>query len=57
MLKGSALQRLQETRQRRDELLRLNGGLYYRSYFALARRYLLRAHDVAVHPTGRVPSA
>jgi fatty acid desaturase len=44
-------------RQRRDELLRLNGGLYYRSYFALARRYLLRAHDVAVHPTGRVPSA
>ncbi len=42
-------------RRRREELLRLNNGLLYRTYFDVARRYLLKPHDVAVHPTGRVP--
>lgn len=42
-------------RVRREELLRMNGGLLYRTYFDVARRYLLKAHDAAVHPTGRAP--
>jgi fatty acid desaturase len=42
-------------RRRRDELLRLNNGLLYRTYFDVARRYLVKPHDVAVHPAGRVP--
>jgi fatty acid desaturase len=44
-------------RQRRSELLQLNNGLLYRTYFDVARRYLFKPHDVAVHPTGRVPRA
>jgi fatty acid desaturase len=42
-------------RERREELLRLNNGLLYRTYFDVARRYLFKPHDVTVHPTGRVP--
>jgi fatty acid desaturase len=42
-------------RRRREELLRMNGGLLYRTYFDVARRYLLTPHDTAVHPTDRVP--
>jgi fatty acid desaturase len=39
----------------RERLLAENGGLLYRSYFDVARRYLFRPHDVMMHPTGRVP--
>jgi fatty acid desaturase len=39
----------------RDRLIEENGGLVYRTYFDLARRYLFRPHDQLVHPTGRVP--
>jgi fatty acid desaturase len=42
-------------RERREELLWLNNGLLYRTYFDVAQRYLFRAHDVTVHPAGRVP--
>jgi fatty acid desaturase len=43
-------------RRERDRLLALNGGLVYKSYFDVARRYLFRVHDVMTHPTGRVPA-
>ena len=39
----------------RDRLIAENGGLVYRTYFAVARRYLFRAHDAPLHPTDRVP--
>ncbi len=42
-------------RRERERLLALNGGLVYRSYFEVARRYLFRVHDVLPHPAGRVP--
>jgi fatty acid desaturase len=42
-------------RVRREQLVRDNGGLVYASYLDVARRYLFRPHDVAVHPTGGVP--
>lgn len=42
-------------RQIRDELIAANGGLVYSSYFDVARRYLLRAHDAIEHPTDGVP--
>jgi fatty acid desaturase len=42
-------------RRERARLLAINGGLVYRSYFDVARRYLFRVHDVLPHPTGRVP--
>jgi fatty acid desaturase len=42
-------------RANRERLIAANGGLVYRSYFAVARRYLFRAHDVLAHPTERVP--
>lgn len=42
-------------RRERARLLAENGGLVYRTYFDVARRYLLRRHDTAEHPTGRVP--
>jgi fatty acid desaturase len=44
-------------RYRRDRarVLAANGGLVYRTYFEVARRFLFRAHDVIEHPTGRVP--
>ena len=39
----------------RDRLIAENGGLVYRTYFDVARRFLFRAHDAPQHPTGRVP--
>jgi fatty acid desaturase len=44
-------------RQIRARLIAENGGLVYRSYFDVARRFLFRAHDAVPHPTGRVPLA
>jgi fatty acid desaturase len=44
-------------RRERARLLAENGGLVYHTYFDVARRYLLRCHDTAQHPTGRVPLA
>ena len=43
-------------RQERERLIAENGGLVYRTYFDVARRYFLRRHDVLQHPTGRVPT-
>ena len=40
----------------RARLIAANGGLVYRTYFDVARRYLWRTHDVIVHPTNRVPA-
>jgi fatty acid desaturase len=40
----------------RERLIAANGGLVYRTYFDVARRYLFRSHDVLLHPTGRVPA-
>ena len=37
-------------RLNRTALITHNGGLVYRSYFEVARRYLLTPHDRAVHP-------
>jgi fatty acid desaturase len=42
-------------RLQRERLLRENGGLVYRTYFEVARRFLFRAHDAPVHPMNRVP--
>jgi fatty acid desaturase len=44
-------------RQARERLIAENGGLVYDSYLDVARRYLFRAHDVPLHPMGRVPRA
>jgi len=44
-------------RQERERLIAENGGLVYRTYFEVARRYLFRRHDVLQHPTGRAPTA
>lgn len=41
----------------RARLIAANGGLVYRSYFDVARRFLFRAHDRPQHPSGRVPHA
>jgi len=43
-------------RQIRERLIAENGGLVYRTYFAVARRYLFRTHDALEHPSGRVPT-
>lgn len=43
-------------RQERERLIADNGGLVYRTYFDVARRYLFRSHHVLLHPTGRVPA-
>jgi fatty acid desaturase len=40
-------------RLNRAALIERNGGLVYRSYFDVARRYLLTPHDEAVHPDWR----
>jgi fatty acid desaturase len=42
-------------RLNRSALIERNGGLVYRSYLDVARRYLLKSHDGPVHPewTGR----
>jgi fatty acid desaturase len=37
-------------RAHRDQILRANGGLLYRGYGEIARRYGLRAHDALIHP-------
>ena len=42
-------------RRERKRLIAENGGLVYRTYFDVARRYLFRPHDSASHPSGRVP--
>ena len=44
-------------REERERLIAENGGLVYRTYFDVARRYLFRHHHVLQHPTGRVPVA
>lgn len=40
--------------ENRERLVRENGGLVYDGYLDVARRFLLRSHDGAVHPLGRV---
>lgn len=42
-------------REQRERLIRENGGLVYATYFDVARRFLFKAHDTLLHPTGRVP--
>ncbi|MBS0373095.1 MAG: fatty acid desaturase [Proteobacteria bacterium] len=42
-------------RELRESLIAKNGGLVYRSYVEIATRFLWRAHDAPVHPTGGVP--
>ncbi len=42
-------------REQRQRLIAENGGLVYRGYFDVARRFLLRPHDSLPHPTGRAP--
>jgi fatty acid desaturase len=42
-------------RAERERLIAQNGGLVYRSYFDVTRRFLFRAHDVLPHPAGRAP--
>jgi fatty acid desaturase len=44
-------------RRERARLIAENGGLVYRTYFDVARRFLFRSHDVLAHPLGRVPAA
>lgn len=41
-------------RANRDGLLACNGGLLYRGYADVLRRFLLRPHDRPLHPQGRV---
>ncbi|HTT43140.1 MAG TPA: fatty acid desaturase [Steroidobacteraceae bacterium] len=41
----------------RERLIAENGGLVYRTYFDVARRFLFRPHDVLLHPSGGVPVA
>lgn len=41
--------------ENRARLLAGNGGLVYRGYADVARRFLLRPHDAPVHPLGRAP--
>jgi fatty acid desaturase len=38
-------------RLNREALIARNGGLVYRGYFDVARRYLLRPHDAPLHPS------
>ncbi len=38
-------------RLNREAVIARNGGLVYRSYFDVARRYLLKPHDAALHPS------
>jgi fatty acid desaturase len=39
--------------EQRARLIAENGGLVYRTYFDVARRFLFRPHDALPHPTGR----
>ena len=41
----------------REALIARNGGLVYRSYFEVARRYLFTPHDAALHPSGQAGEA
>jgi fatty acid desaturase len=41
----------------RERLIAENGGLVYRTYFEVARRFLFRRHDEVPHPLGRVTPA
>lgn len=41
-------------RRHRDDLIRANGGLLYRGYGEVARRFLLRPHDRLIHPAHHV---
>jgi len=41
--------------ENRDAVLRDNGGLLYRGYRDVFRRFLLQSHDAPVHPLGRAP--
>lgn len=43
-------------RRIRERLIAENGGLVYRTYFDVASRFLLRAHDSPLHPSDRVPA-
>ena len=43
-------------RLNREAVLMRNGGLVYRSYFDVARRYLLTPHHVPVHPAADAPA-
>jgi fatty acid desaturase len=42
-------------RMARERLVKSNGGLVYRTYFDVTRRFLFTPHDRLLHPTGRVP--
>ena len=42
-------------RQHREAVLAENGGLVYRGYLDVFRRFFLKAHDAPLHPLGRVP--
>lgn len=43
-------------RARRKDILEANGGLVYRGYADVFRRFLLARHDEPVHPLGRAPA-
>jgi fatty acid desaturase len=43
-------------RERRAELIAGNGGLIYRGYGDIFRRYFMRPHHTPIHPMGRVPT-
>ncbi len=42
-------------RDHRQHLVGANGGLVYRGYLDVVRRYLLKPHDTPSHPHGRAP--
>jgi fatty acid desaturase len=42
--------------EHRTALLQRNGGLVYRGYAEVVRRFLFRPHDVLVHPAERQPT-
>lgn len=44
-------------RANRLRLLAGNGGLHYRGYQDVFRRFLFRPHDAIIHPLGRAPNA
>jgi fatty acid desaturase len=44
-------------RLNRAAVIARNGGLVYRSYFEVARLYLFKPHDAAVHPSERAAAA
>ncbi len=41
-------------RRHRNSLIAANGGLLYRGYGEVARRFLLRPHDMLIHPAHRL---